>query len=166
MTVAIETLDTRVTAVHTRVIPDIDPRSRRYVLIATLPASELPLAPGMSVTAALPTGAEAELVRMPSDALMRDGGGYFVYRVLERPQQGMVVAPVTVQLRYGEDESIWVAAPDLQNGDRVVVEGNERLRPMQPIQITGPGAEPENEVPPGSGKQAGEQDRDGQDGVR
>lgn len=133
--VTVDTLAATIRATETRVIPDVDPRSRRFVLIASLPAGEHPLAPGMSVTAALPTGADAELAKLPSDALMNDGGGYFVYRVVERPPQGLVVQPVSIALRFGSGDSIWVDAPQLRAGDRVVVEGNERLRPLQGVQI-------------------------------
>jgi RND family efflux transporter MFP subunit len=138
LSVKVETLGVVIDATASRVIPDVDPRSRRFVLIAVLPDGDHPLAPGMSVTAALPTGEQAELVRMPSDALLSDGGGHFVYRVLERPQQGAVAAPVSVRLRFSDGKSIWVESDELESGDRVVVEGNERLRPMAPVQVLGP----------------------------
>lgn len=133
--VRIETLETQMRVVSTRVVPDIEPRSRRYFLIADLDPGDTPLAPGMSVTAAVPSGRSAERVRVPTDAVMRDGGGYFLYKVVANGE-GHNVIPVSVTPEFAERDGVYLSTLELTTGDRVVVEGNERLRPMSPIRIT------------------------------
>ena len=120
-----------------RIVPDVDPRSRRYVLIAELDPGDLPLAPGMSVTAMIPNGEKTERVLVPGDAVMRDGGGYFVYRVVPGAQGGDIVVPVVVVPRFPVDGLIALDGRPFADGTAVIVEGNERLRPGQAVQVIG-----------------------------
>lgn len=121
-----------------KVIPNIDPRSRRYHVIATV-AADADLAPGMSVRTKLPVENESERTVLHSDALMRDGEGYFVIKAAPPPPQmggqGLVAykIPVSLDFIFGEMMAIYPSA--LQPGDMVIVEGTERLFPMTPLKI-------------------------------
>lgn len=134
--IEVGTLGVRLAPLSKRVIPDVDPRSRRYTLIVELEPGSHPLAPGMSVTAQVPSARLTQQLRMPTDAVLRDGGGYFVYKVVPNPRgDGQFVVPVTVTVGFGRGDDLYVDSSDLVDGDRVVVEGNERLRPMSPVRI-------------------------------
>src|SRR5690606_9208199 len=123
--VRVETLGAELQADRVRVVGDVDPRSRRFVLIADLTTGEHPLAPGMSVTAFVPTGAEVERILVPTDALVRDTGGYLVY-VLQPGPAGHVAVPVGVRVLHVADPKTTVLehTPALRSGNLVVVEGN------------------------------------------
>ena len=118
-----------------RVIPDVDPRSRRYELIAELPGADTALVPGMSVTCAVASSAQNTYTLVPTDALMRDKGGAYVYTAATIPNMGTVAMAVSVQVLFIDDLLIAVSSDALKEHDQVVIEGNERLRPMTPLQI-------------------------------
>ncbi len=134
LAVRIDALDLVVKPVAVRAVPDVDPRSRRFRLIATLEPGDAELLPGMSVTAEIPTGAPQSMLRVPTDALVRDAGGDFVWLAAARPDGTTMAMPVTVKVRFKREGFAFVEAPGLQDGAMVVVEGNERLRPMTIIQ--------------------------------
>lgn len=131
----IEPLGLRMKPRSVRVVPDVDPRSRRFIIIARLLPRGQPLAPGMSVTASIPTGELAQRLTVPADAVLRDRGGFFVYKAQPTTAGGRLARPVSVQVLYAMQDRLAVDSPDLAKGDLVVVEGNERLRPMSPIEI-------------------------------
>jgi multidrug efflux pump subunit AcrA (membrane-fusion protein) len=104
-------------------------------LIAELRAEDKPLAPGMLVTASVPTGKMAERLVVATDAILRDGGGYFVYKAQPIPEGRYMAIPVSVKVLYATENGLVIDTPELHDGNLVVVEGNERLRPMMPIEI-------------------------------
>jgi RND family efflux transporter MFP subunit len=130
LAVRIDALDLTLKPLEVRAVPDVDPRSRRFRLIATLEPGDAELLPGMSVTVEIPTGAPQPMLRVPTDALVRDAGGDFVWLAASRPDGTTMAMPVTVRLRFKSGAYAFVDAPGLGDGARVVVEGNERLRPM------------------------------------
>lgn len=134
LAVRIDALDLVLEPVAIRVVPDVDPRSRRFRLIATLEPGDAQVMPGMSVTAEIPSGAPQPMLRVPTDALVRDAGGDFVWLAAARPDGTTMAMPVTVKVRFKRDGHAFVEAPGLADGAMVVVEGNERLRPMTIIQ--------------------------------
>lgn len=138
--VRIDSTGAELDSVRVRVVGDVDPRSRRFMLVADLSSKELVLAPGMSVTAQVPTGREVERLLVPSDALVRDSGGGFVYAVRPGPGGQKIAMPVSIDLLYGLDADTVVcdARAALQDGESVVIEGNERLRPMAPVAPSAP----------------------------
>lgn len=95
--------------------------------------------PGMSVTAMVPTSEIREMLTIPKDAIKRGVTGEFVYY-----DAGGVsgVAPV-VQL-FAVGERVAVRSEILRAGVRVVVQGNERMFPGQPLNELpdAPGATP------------------------
>ena len=118
-----------------RVVPDVDPRSRRYVLKADFDAGEKIIVPGMSVSCAIASSERTTYKMIPSDALMRDNGGAYVYKVSEQPNVGSISMPVPVKLLFIDGDRVAVVSQSLMENDQVVVEGNERLRPMMPLQV-------------------------------
>ncbi len=85
---------------------------------------------GMLAEVSLPAGREYEALVVPKDALVRQGDGEVVFRV----NGDDTVEPVPIESRQGIGAWIVVDGP-LAAGDRVVVRGNERLIPGQPVQV-------------------------------
>ncbi len=131
--VHIEATDQDYTSSSTRVIRDVDPLARTFSLIVRIEDDEDVLSPGMSVVAWLPTGASVEQLTIHKDAILRNETGAYVYVVRSTsPEQSHAVA-VPVQTLFDVHDRVVVQAPGLEAGEVVVVEGNERLAPMQPV---------------------------------
>ncbi|MDR4499665.1 MAG: efflux RND transporter periplasmic adaptor subunit [Candidatus Scalindua sp.] len=118
-----------------KVIPDVDPRSRRYILIAVVKSGEHFLAPGMSVTATIPTNEKGDYLVIPTDSIMRDSGGEFAYKIGKGHDGNSVAVPVSLRVYFAIDDGLYIQSGDLSKGDLIVVEGNERLRPLSPVAI-------------------------------
>ncbi|MEM8875828.1 MAG: efflux RND transporter periplasmic adaptor subunit [Planctomycetota bacterium] len=115
-----------------RRVPQMNPRARTFRVIAALDDEQGRLQPGMSATAFMPTGRQRTSLCVPADAVLRDGGGAFVYRAVER-SDGVVAEMVPVRVLFDADGLLAVDSAELAEDDRVVVEGNERLMPGQAI---------------------------------
>ena len=137
-----------------RVIPEVDPRARSFTVVATLGDNQPRgrLTPGMSVTAWVPTGRNAERLTVAKDAVLRNETGPYVYVARgggggarpagRRERRGVAddsgPAPanailVRVKVLFPLDDRFVIDSTGLVEGDLVVVEGNERLSPMMPI---------------------------------
>lgn len=114
-------------------IPDVEGRSRRFDLIARIPDPDNHLTPGTSVEAEVPIGKlEARLV-VASDAILKSYAGSYVYIVADSPPGPPVATRVPVEVLFERDGEAVLAPGALQPGDRVIVEGNERLFPDTPL---------------------------------
>jgi RND family efflux transporter MFP subunit len=119
-----------------RIVPHVDPRSRSFDVVATLDdeGSWGRLAPGMAVTAWVPTGEAAQRLTLPADAVLRNDAGAYVYVARTISEEGPALAaaqPLRVLFRVGG--RVVVDAPGISGGDLIIVEGNERLFPMAPV---------------------------------
>ncbi|MEM9064370.1 MAG: efflux RND transporter periplasmic adaptor subunit [Planctomycetota bacterium] len=116
-----------------RVIAEVDPLSRLFSVRVPLDNTGGLLKPGMTAVGEIPTGQDAEHLTVHKDAILRDDAGTFVY--LAAPgQAGMQAMPVRVRPLFATGgDRIAVEARRLTTGDRIVVEGNERLFPTAPI---------------------------------
>ncbi len=132
ITLALDASAHTVTAERIRIIPQVDPRSRSFIVIVTLDDSDGRLTPGMSLTAWVPTEGRTDQLTVSSDAVLRNDVGAFVY-VARSGDSGVSAVPVNVQVRFSIEDRVVVDAPGLKPGDLVVVEGNERLFPGAPI---------------------------------
>ena len=113
------------------VIPDENrlTRTRAVRFIPTFDTSNLNLAEGQSATVQIPAGANRTLLTVHKDAVNRGAQGTSVY-VAESGKAKL--RPVTLGPAIG---SRFEVLNGLKEGERVVVRGNERLRPDQAIQI-------------------------------
>ncbi|MHC4947344.1 MAG: efflux RND transporter periplasmic adaptor subunit [Planctomycetota bacterium] len=120
-----------------RVIPQVDPRSRSFTVVATVDDPGGRIAPGMSVTAWVPTAGRAEHLTLPRDAVLRNDAGPFVYVARAAGPEGPALATaLPVEVLFPAGDRLAVRAPALRPGDLVIVEGNERLFPMMPVAPT------------------------------
>jgi len=119
------------------VIPDVNPRSRRYILTVVLNSKNHFLAPGMSVSAAIPISKKKDYLVIPADAVMRDSGGQFAYKISKGRDGSDIAIAISLREFFAVGDSLYIESVDLKKGDQIVVEGNERLRPMSPVSILG-----------------------------
>ncbi len=121
------------------IIPQADARARTVpvrVRVKNEISDEGPLIKwGMYARVELPTGAKQQAVMVPKDALVLGGPKPLVYVVQGKDAQSGTVKAVPVELGVADENLIQVKG-DIQAGQSVVIEGNERLRPGQEILIT------------------------------
>ena len=111
------------------VIPRADDASRTFPVRIEISNPEGLIKPGMLGRATLPTGERRKAVLVPKDALVLTPTGTVLYTVVD--QQARLV-PVRTGAEHGS--RIEVEGP-IKAGNDVVVRGNERLRPGQPVQV-------------------------------
>ena len=101
-------------------------------------SGDVMIKPGMFARVTLPVGGKASATMVPKDALVLGESSTTVWVVDAGPKaepggQG-TVRPVPVELGVADDGWIEVRGP-LEPGQLVVVEGNERIMPGQPVRI-------------------------------
>lgn len=121
------------------VIPSADPLSRLFPVRVRLDnkavgstgdvsANGGPLRPGMAVVGRVPTGETQQAMTVDKDAILRGETGPYVFI-----DSGGVAAIAPVQIEYAIGQRVVVQSPVLRPGTKVVVEGNERMFPGQPL---------------------------------
>lgn len=115
-------------AVVRAIVPDENPLTRtRSVRFTASLAEEIMLAANQSVTLDVPIGAPRRVVSVHKDAILERGGSQTVVVVADGAAE---FRPVTLGAAIG---SRFEVIAGLSMGDVVVVRGNERLRPGQPV---------------------------------
>jgi len=111
------------------IVPDENPLTRTVAVrfaVDTV-SDDMFLATGRSVTLEIPVGAAREVVTVDKDAVLRRPDGDLVFVAADgRAQPRPVTLGDAVDGRF-------VVRDGLEAGELVVVRGNERLRPDQPI---------------------------------
>lgn len=111
------------------VVAQADRDSRTFPIKVKLPNPKLTIKSGMVSRITLRVGTPHEGLVVPKDALVLRGGKEYVFVVEEgRGQQ------IPVQSLVHLDDVVEIQGK-VQPGQSVVVEGNERLRPGQPVRI-------------------------------
>jgi membrane fusion protein (multidrug efflux system) len=116
----------------------VDPSTGSFALRAVVPNPEHILMPGMYVRAVLRNAVIPDGLLVPQQGVMRDPKGNAT---------ALVVAPdgtaerrvVQVSRTVGDQ---WLVAGGLAAGDRVIVQGVQKVQPGKPVQATEAGAEP------------------------
>lgn len=123
------------------IVPQGDARSRSFPVKLFMKNEILPSGPllksGMFARVALPVGKADAATLVPKDAIVLGGKSPMVYVVIADPKkpEQMIARPEVVELGVSDGGLIAVRG-NLQPGDKVVVQGNERLIPMSPVLIT------------------------------
>ena len=113
------------------IAPTADPQTKNIFLKIRIPAMEK-VAANMSATVFVPTSTPKKLSIIPRDALIKFQGKDFVYSVKDNKAAILPVNIVTfLGDKIGADTQYFVP------GMPVVIEGNERLQPDQPVTIAG-----------------------------
>jgi len=127
----------------TAVIPAADEKARTLPVEVSLPNPEGTIKAGLLARVTL-TGTERKVLLVSKDALVLDRGRATVFVV-----KGDEVFPVEVQTgaAYGQQVEI---SGQIEPGQMVVVQGNERLRPGQKVSLAQGQASPSTAAPPSS----------------
>jgi RND family efflux transporter MFP subunit len=134
VTVNIEATGARIETADLRAVPSVDSKARTFPVVVRLDNSNGTLAPGMSVTAWVPTGDRAERLTVHKDAVMTGPTGAFAYAARTTdPNAPAVAMPMDVQVLFSARDRFVVQSSALSPGDLLIVEGNERLFPTAPV---------------------------------
>ncbi|MEX2026577.1 MAG: efflux RND transporter periplasmic adaptor subunit [Pirellulaceae bacterium] len=116
--------------------PQADDRARTFPVKVRVENTIDPQGPlikaGMFARVTLPVGEPVAAPLVPKDAIVLGGATPMIYVV---DQQGGKTVAKPVPIALGITRGLWitVGGAALKAGDLVVVEGNERLRPMQEV---------------------------------
>jgi len=132
--VSVESAGFEVKSTAMRVVPRVDDRARTFPLVVTLDNRDGNLAAGMSATAWVPAGRDADYLTVLRDALLYGDVGSYLYVARGggdgKPAMAM---PVSVKTLFPIGSRMAVEAPGVKPGELAIVEGNERLFPMTPV---------------------------------
>ncbi len=111
------------------VIAQADRNSRTFPVKIKLPNPDLLIKSGMVVRTTLHVGKPHEGVVVPKDALVLRGGQEFIFSVSDGHTQQIPIVSLV-----HSDENVEIQG-NIQEGQLVVIAGNERLRSGQPVRI-------------------------------
>lgn len=110
-------------------IPVADIRSKSATLKISIPYQRQMIR-NMSASVEVPSGQKQLLRLIPRDAVVNFNGQNFVYTVSDGKAK---MLPIKIVARTGAN--IAVAEPPVTKGMDLVIDGNDRLRPGQPVEI-------------------------------
>jgi RND family efflux transporter MFP subunit len=121
------------------IIPQVEPLSQLFTVIATISNPNRKLVSGESITGVLPIGNLEPHWCFSTDALIRSESGDFVYVVVKPDKEGALPGsrkiPIEVAFERGNKAYVTVSSSGFTEGDQVIVEGNERLMPGQSLMV-------------------------------
>lgn len=135
-----------------RIVPQADVRSRTFPIHIRVENPQRDglhvLKAGMLAKVRLPVGNAHQALLVPKDAVVLGGPSPVVYAVRPAPADAkkQAVVPVPVKLARAVGKQIEVTG-ELQPGEQVVIQGNERLRPGQDVAVI-PSETPTKPEPP------------------
>ena len=123
----------------TAVIPQANPQTRSFPVKVAIGNPDGRIGIGMSASVAFPGSDSRVAVIVPKDAIMSQGAQRLVYRIEDGPsaEDGTpteVASSIHVVLGAGLGE--WVEVDGIQEGDRIVTRGNERLMPGAAVAVS------------------------------
>ena len=136
------------------IVPQADTLSRLFPVRLFVEDPEKVLRPGMSLTAMVPTGTQADLLTVSKDAVLRNAAGEYVYF---NNNGAAALAPITRLFSVGD--RVVIRSPMIRPGVQVVIEGNERMFPTQPMIVLGIDG-----GPPPAQDQSAQQNQSGSEG--
>ncbi|HEX4879809.1 MAG TPA: efflux RND transporter periplasmic adaptor subunit [Limnobacter sp.] len=110
----------------------VDQETGSVTLRAVFPNPDLKLLPGMYVRAALEEGVREDGILVPQKGIVRDATGAPSALVVNRDNKVERKAVKTARAIGNQ----WLIAEGLQAGDRVIVEGIQKVRPGQQVEPT------------------------------
>ncbi len=129
--VIINAFNRELTGVIQAIAPKADPQTKTIFLKIKIPPQNN-IAENMSATIHVPSSTKQQLAILPRDGLIKFQGKDFIYTVKEGKA---AILPVHIVAFLGTE--VGVDNPYIVEGMTVVIEGNERLRPDQPVVVAG-----------------------------
>lgn len=128
----------------------VDPTTGSVVLRIVFPNPQGILLPGMFVRAVVKEGTNEQAILIPQQALSRDPKGNPITLIVD--SEGKILQRILSLDRAIRDK--WLVSSGLASGDRVVVEGIQKVRPGASVKVVPfdsarkAGPEPGNAAPP------------------
>ncbi len=116
----------------------VDPTTGSSILRILFPNPQGVLLPGMFVRAVVKEGVHDQAILVPQQAVSRDVKGNPVTLVVGA-QEKVQPRPLTLDRALGNQ---WLVAAGLAAGDRVIIEGMQKVRPGAVVKVAAPGAAP------------------------
>lgn len=125
------------------VVPLGDELSRLFPVRLRVANGSGLLKPGMSLTAYVPTGKSEPTLTVSKDALLRDDAGEYLYMAVPKsdetnPAVNGQAVPARVTRLYAVGGRVAIRPGQVKDGTVVLVQGNERVFPTQPLIIQNP----------------------------
>ncbi|CAM5527655.1 efflux RND transporter periplasmic adaptor subunit [Rhodanobacter lindaniclasticus] len=114
----------------------VDPSTGSFALRVVVPNPDDVLLPGMYVRAVVGNGQRHDAVLVPQQGIARDPKGNTSAMLVGKDGK-VEVRPVQVSRTVGDQ---WLVDGGLTAGDRVIVEGLQKIQPGTPVQATEAGA--------------------------
>lgn len=131
--ITVEVGSQKITANKLRPLPEANSTSRVVTLIADIPDPDNTLVPGLSVTADIPVSDDTPRLAVPADAIVTTFAGPAVFRATPNPQGPPIAERLPVTILFQRDGIVFIESESLSTSDLIVIEGNERLFPGQPL---------------------------------
>lgn len=119
-------------------VPEVEPLSQLFTLVASIENSSRKLIPGESVTGIVSVGSKKTYHKVPVDAVVESAMGTAIYSVAGKDGEPMPIANrISVEVAFERDGFAFIDPERFSVPEEVmiVVEGNERLMPGQPLMI-------------------------------
>jgi len=116
----------------------VDPTTGSFGLRIVVPNPDNLLLPGMYVRAVVGDGEREDALLVPQQGVTRDQKGQSVAMVVSQDDK---VEPRVVKVSRAIGDK-WLVEEGLAAGDRVIIEGLQKIRPGAPVQATEAGAAP------------------------
>ena len=126
--ISVQNGSTRITSRVRSVVPIGDDVSRLYDVRLDVADSTWPV--GATVRVAIPTDRVRQVTAIPRDALVLRTNGISVFKINDENKAYRVMVETGIAV-----EGMIEVIGDIEEGDQVVVRGNERLREDSPVQI-------------------------------
>jgi len=127
--VTVNAFDKKLKGTIAGIMPVADPRTKNVMLKIRLPRMEMAVE-NLSATVFVPVSGRKRLKLIPRDALVILQGKDIVFTVNDNK-----AVPVPIHIVSFLGEFAGIKASEIPDGAMVVVDGNERLRPEQPVEI-------------------------------
>ncbi len=122
----------------------VDPSTGSFALRVVVPNPDDVLLPGMYVRAMVGNGQRQNAILVPQQGIARDPKGNTSAMLVGKDGK-VEIRPVQVSRTVGDK---WLVDGGLTAGDRVIVEGLQKVRPGAPVQATEAGAQQAKGNPP------------------
>ena len=114
-----------------------DRGTRTFPLLIDLDNPQRRIAPGMSARIFVElTGSQTQALMVPRDAIVLKADGSRIVWQVEDTDGETTVKPVELQAGRAQGDRVEVLHSALKAGDRIVLFGNENLRPGQAVKLS------------------------------
>jgi membrane fusion protein (multidrug efflux system) len=121
----------------------VDPTTGSVILRVVFPNPEGVLLPGMFVRAVVQEGINEQAILIPQQAVARDTKGNPTAMIVDAEQKAQQRVLTLDSRAFGDQ---WLVLSGLASGDRVIVDGLQKVRPGAVVKVVPPDAGPQDSV--------------------